>query len=97
RLRARKVPQIGWNTVLQRRASPLWQGIGDGAYAYFLHSYCVEAEDPSIVCGVTPYEEEFCSAISAGNVHAIQFHPEKSSRVGLIILANFGRLVSRWT
>lgn len=91
---SQKVPQIGWNAVRQARPSPLWAGVTDGAYAYFVHSYYADPADPGVVSGVALYGFDFCAALSVGNVHAIQFHPEKSSQVGLQILANFGRLSS---
>ncbi len=90
-----KVPQIGWNQIRRRGEPPLFAGIPDGSYVYFVHSYYVDPVDPGVVATTTEYGLEFCSSVWAGNLHAIQFHPEKSSRVGLAILRNFGRVVAR--
>jgi glutamine amidotransferase len=87
-----KVPQIGWNGIRILKPSPLLEGVEDGSYVYFVHSYYVKPEQPELTVCTTEYGLEYCSGISAGNVHAFQFHPEKSSRVGLQILKNFGNL-----
>ena len=84
-----KVPHMGWNQVRQAKDHPLWQGIEDGERFYFVHSYHVEPVDPDLAAGRTDYALEFTSAIAAGNVFAVQFHPEKSQRPGLRLLANF--------
>ncbi len=84
-----KVPQIGWNQLEFRRESPLFAGVDAGAYVYFVHSYyCAPADDES-VAAVTDYGITYCSSVYLRNIAAIQFHPEKSSRVGLGILRNF--------
>lgn len=84
-----KIPQIGWNTVRQRqRDCPLFPGVPDEAYFYFVHSYRADASGPE-VAGVTEYSGEFASVIWRDNVLAIQFHPEKSQKVGLMLLQNF--------
>ena len=84
-----KVPHMGWNRVRQEGPHPLWEGIADGERFYFVHSYYVEAEDPGLVAGSTDYAGRFTSALAAGNLFAVQFHPEKSQRAGLKLLANF--------
>ena len=86
-----KVPQMGWNRV--RRAPgaescPLWEGIEDGAYFYFVHSYCLPAA-PGWAAGLTEYGREYVSMVCRGHVAAVQFHPEKSQRTGLRLLRNF--------
>jgi glutamine amidotransferase len=89
-----KVPQIGWNQIHIQRASPLLEGVADGSYAYFVHSYYVAPADPEIVLATTDYEIDYASIVGQGNVFGIQFHPEKSQAVGLRILRNFTALVS---
>jgi glutamine amidotransferase len=88
-----KVPQIGWNQIHVQRASPLLEGVADGSYTYFVHSYYVAPADPEIVLATTDYEIDYASIISQDNVFGIQFHPEKSQAVGLRILRNFTELV----
>jgi glutamine amidotransferase len=84
-----KVPHIGWNSLQIRRESPLLAGVPDGAYAYFVHSYYVEAGDPADVLAATDYGISFASAVGHDNIFGIQPHPEKSQKVGLRILKNF--------
>lgn len=86
---ALKIPHVGWNRVRQTRAHPLWHGIPDRSRFYFVHSYYVAPEDPALIAGTTDYGITFTSALGRGNVFATQFHPEKSQRVGLDLLANF--------
>mgnify|MGYP000942077625 FL=1 len=89
-----KVPQIGWNQVRIARPHPLLEGIEDGSEFYFVHSYYPAPADPSLAIGTTGYAGvTFASMIGRGNVAATQFHPEKSGRIGLRLLANF----TRWT
>ncbi len=84
-----KVPQMGWNQVKQYNAHPLWQGIKDNSYFYFVHSfYAVPANDANVV-GTTDYGAPFCSAVAYENIFATQFHPEKSADVGLQLYRNF--------
>ena len=86
-----KVPQIGWNAVNQKKPDcPMFAGVDDGAYFYFVHSFYVAPEDPSIVVGETGYGLNYCSAVWKDNVFAVQFHPEKSQAAGLQMLKNFG-------
>jgi glutamine amidotransferase len=87
-----KVPQMGWNQVKQVQPSPLWQEVADQSYAYFVHSYYVAPEDPSVIIGSTEYGGVYTSAVAQDNLYAIQFHPEKSQDVGESILRNFLRL-----
>jgi len=90
-----KVPHIGWNTVEYPNESALFDGIDAGSAFYFVHSYHVVPEDPGAVAGRTEYGVAFCSALAAGNVFGVQFHPEKSSANGLALLANFARIVDQ--
>lgn len=86
-----KVPQIGWNAVNEKNADcPMFNGIDDGSYFYFVHSFYVAPDDLSIVAGETDYGLKYCSAVWKDNVYATQFHPEKSQAVGLKMLKNFG-------
>jgi glutamine amidotransferase len=87
-----KVPHMGWNSVHLTREAPIMQGIPDGSYFYFVHSYYVEPEDTGVIAGVTEYGIRFTSMIWRDNLFATQFHPEKSQALGLQILANFGKL-----
>ena len=84
-----KIPQIGWNQIQIRQDCPQLESIAEGSYVYFVHSYHVVPEEPEVVATVTDYGYEFCSAIRRGNLFATQFHPEKSSEIGLQILRNF--------
>jgi glutamine amidotransferase len=88
-----KVPQMGWNRVFQQahdgRAHALWQGVPDGAYFYFVHSYHVHPSDPRHTAGHTEYGASFTSAIARDNIFATQFHPEKSADHGLALYRNF--------
>jgi len=84
-----KVPHMGWNRVAQAGAHPLWQGIEDQSRFYFVHSYYAQPALPQLVAGTTAYPGPFTCAIACDNVFAVQFHPEKSDRTGLRLLANF--------
>lgn len=84
-----KIPHMGWNGVEQAGPHPLWNGIASGERFYFVHSYYVRPQDPSVVAGTTAYAVDFCSAIARDNLFAVQFHPEKSQRAGLRLLSNF--------
>jgi glutamine amidotransferase len=88
-----KVPQIGWNQIHIQRGNPLLEGVADGSYAYFVHSYYVAPTDPEIVLATTDYGIDYASIVGQANVFGIQFHPEKSQAVGLRILRNFTALV----
>jgi len=87
-----KVPHMGWNQIEIRRAAPIFRGVEEGTSVYFVHSYRVVPDDESLVATVTDYGVSFCSSVWKDNVMATQFHPEKSQRVGLKILENFGKL-----
>ena len=84
-----KVPHMGWSPVRQARAHALWDGIADGERFYFAHSYHPVPTDPSLVAGTTSYPAPFTCAVARANIFATQFHPEKSHRAGLQLLANF--------
>lgn len=88
-----KVPHMGWNDVRQAVPTPLWEGIPDRSYFYFVHSFYVDPEDRSAVVGETEYGIPFASVVAKGNVMGAQFHPEKSGALGLRIYDNFARLV----
>lgn len=88
-----KVPQIGWNNLHVKRDIALFAGIPDQSYTYFVHSFYAVPEDDSIVAATTIYGTELTVAVQKDNVYAVQFHPEKSSAVGLQMLKNFGGLV----
>jgi len=89
-----KVPHMGWNVLNARPDMPLVAGIESGSRFYFVHSFFCDPEDPESVIGTTPYGLEFTSAVRKGNAWGLQFHPEKSSLLGLKVLKNFGRLVA---
>lgn len=84
-----KIPHMGWNSLHFEKDTRLFKGIKEGAYVYFVHSYYLKAEDASIVAASTEYSTHIHAAVERGNVFACQFHPEKSSEVGLAILKNF--------
>ena len=84
-----KIPHMGWNEVQQTHTHPVWSGIADNSRFYFVHSYYMQPADPSVVAGETEYGLKFASAIAKDNIFAAQFHPEKSARDGLRLLANF--------
>jgi len=89
-----KIPQIGWNRLDHiRTGCPLFRGVPEGSYVYFVHSFFPEPADLSIVASRTTYGQEFASSIWRDNVFATQFHPEKSQSVGLRLLSNFVELV----
>ncbi len=86
------VPHMGWNQVEQAAKSPLFEGVADGAYFYFAHSYFCRPTEPSAAIGVTEYGGKYASTVQSGSVFGTQYHPEKSGPVGLAMLANFCRL-----
>jgi imidazole glycerol-phosphate synthase subunit HisH len=90
-----KVPHMGWNTLHKIRENELFSGVAEGVYVYFVHSLYPVPQDKSIVCTETEYSQTFASAIADGNIYGTQFHPEKSGEVGLLILKNFARQVTR--
>jgi glutamine amidotransferase len=84
-----KVPHMGWNQLHIRQSNPLLAGLTSGSYAYFVHSYYVEADDPADVLAETDYGINYASVVAHGNIFGIQPHPEKSQAVGQQILRNF--------
>ena len=86
-----KVPHMGWNRVRQARAHPLWGGIADGSWFYFVHSYYVAPAEEDLVAGESEYGRAFTCAVARGNIFATQFHPEKSAAAGLRLYENFTR------
>jgi glutamine amidotransferase len=84
-----KVPHMGWNRVRQIQDHALWEGVDDGSYFYFVHSYYVRPDDPRLVFGSTDYGGDFTCAVARDNIFATQFHPEKSAAAGLRIYRNF--------
>ncbi len=88
-----KVPHMGWNTVDFQNPSPLLEGLPPQAYFYFVHSFHVVPEKQDMVATTTHYGIDFVSGVHHENIHAFQFHPEKSQKLGLKVLENFTRLV----
>jgi len=89
-----KVPHMGWNRVRQTRPHPFFEGVEDGAYFYFVHSYYPQPDDPDVTIATTEYGFEFTVAVAKDNVVATQFHPEKSGPTGLRLYQNFLRMAS---
>ena len=87
-----KVPHMGWNRISIRKKTALLEGVPDGSWFYFVHSYFPVPEDKGVTAVSCTYGLEFTAAVAAGNIFACQFHPEKSSAHGLRILRNFGLL-----
>jgi glutamine amidotransferase len=91
-----KIPQIGWNTIrIVQPSCPLYRGIPDDSYVYFVHSFFPEPVDRSLIATQTDYGHVFASSIWKENVFATQFHPEKSQTIGLTLLGNFVALAAR--
>jgi imidazole glycerol-phosphate synthase subunit HisH len=88
------LPHIGWNTVNVVRQHPLLDGVPDGAYFYFVHTYAPAPADESVVLARTTHGRPFVSAVAKGQLYGVQFHPEKSSEAGLQVLSNFIGLVA---
>ena len=88
-----KVPQMGWNQVSQAqhdgKSHPLWEGINDNSYFYFVHSYFAKPSNQAHIAGWTDYGQPFASAVARDNIFATQFHPEKSAAIGLKLYQNF--------
>ena len=87
-----KIPHMGWNSLHLQHDGRLFAGLPEDSYVYFVHSYYLKAEDESIVKATTEYSTHIHASVEQGNVFACQFHPEKSSDVGLQILRNFVEL-----
>ena len=83
------VPQVGWNRIDQKQKHPLFEGIADGAFCYFVHSYYCQPQDETVIAGETDYGGRYASVVAQGNICGVQFHPEKSQDVGLRMLRNF--------
>ncbi len=86
-----KVPHMGWNRVRQARPHPLWEGVADQSWFYFVHSYHVQTHDEQLIAGECDYGRTFTCAVARDNIFATQFHPEKSAAAGLRIYENFTR------
>lgn len=84
-----KIPHMGWNSLDITPGAKLFRGVEQGAYVYFVHSYYLEAEDEAVVAASTQYSTRIHASVESGNLLGCQFHPEKSSGVGLQILKNF--------
>jgi imidazole glycerol-phosphate synthase subunit HisH len=84
-----KVPHMGWNRVHQTVPHPIWAGVPDHSYFYFVHSYYAQPADPALTVGVTDYGSSFTCAVARDNIFATQFHPEKSAAHGLRLYKNF--------
>ena len=91
-----KIPQIGWNQLeIVKPDCPLFRGVANGSYVYFVHSFYPQPVDTGIIATRTEYGDKFASSVWRDNVYATQFHPEKSQKVGLQLLKNFVELVQR--
>lgn len=86
------VPHMGWNQVAFKRRAPIFEGIDDGTYFYFVHSYYIVPQQTETIGTETDYGGTFCSSIWRDNLYATQFHPEKSQSDGLRVLKNFAEL-----
>lgn len=84
-----KIPHMGWNNIKVKKGAKLFKGLGADSYVYFVHSYYLKADDEDIVAATTEYGVTIHASVEKDNVYACQFHPEKSSTVGLQILKNF--------
>lgn len=84
-----KVPHMGWNQVRQSRPHPVWAGVPDDSWLYFVHSYHAAPQNPAHILGTADYPQPFAAAVARDNIVGFQFHPEKSQDVGLKLLANF--------
>ena len=90
-----KVPHMGWNSIEKQKESPFLDGIPSGDFVYFVHSYYVVPDEPSLIATTTPYGLGFASSIATDHLFACQFHPEKSQSVGLRILSNFAQFAEK--
>ena len=91
------VPHVGWNRIQQKRAHQLFEGVEEGAFCYFVHSFYCEPLDQQVVVGETEYGVRYASVVAQENVCGVQFHPEKSQGVGLRMLKNFGTGFTRFS
>jgi glutamine amidotransferase len=90
-----KLPHIGWNSIKIVKENEILNGVEDGSFLYFVHSYVVKPEEPEVVLSTTDYGITFPSIVAKNNIYGVQFHPEKSSKNGLKILENFVNLIKR--
>ena len=90
-----KVPHMGWNTLDIKKKPPMFDGIADKSYFYFVHSFYVVPEDKDIIAGTTDYGVNFTAMVWKDNIFAMQFHPEKSQELGLKILKGYGDFVNK--
>lgn len=90
-----KVPHMGWNEIKIQKDNPLFTGIPDKSYFYFVHSYYVVSDDTSVIAATTDYGIEFTSSVWKDKIFAVQFHPEKSQAAGLQLLRNFGEIARK--
>lgn len=88
-----KIPHMGWNQIWKKKDSKIFKNIEDGSYFYFVHSYYVQPEEKEIIATTTDYAIDFCSSVEKDNIWAVQFHPEKSQKLGLKLLENFKKFV----
>ena len=88
-----KIPQIGWNQVVQKKKDPLFEGIPDNNHFYFVHSYHILPNKNENFLGVSNYGYDFVSAVRKDNIWGVQFHPEKSQNAGLMLLKNFCKII----
>lgn len=86
------VPHVGWNRIYQKRSHRLFDGIADGSFCYFVHSFYCEPADEMVVAGETDYGARYASVVAEKNICGVQFHPEKSQDIGLKMLRNFTTL-----
>ncbi len=90
-----KTPQMGWNTIDIVKSHPMLEGVSNRSYVYFVHTYVPQPSERNVIVATTEYGVKFASVVAKKNLFATQFHPEKSSKVGLIILKNFVKIVKR--
>ena len=87
-----RIPHIGWNDVRLSRRDGLYKGLADPQAFYFVHSYALIPDDPGVISGLCEYGDDFVASIEKENIYAVQFHPEKSHKIGLHVLKNFASL-----
>lgn len=88
-----KLPQIGWNSLNYHRADPLMDGVDEGSYVYFVHTFMAYPSDPATLIASCDYNTQVTALVGRGRMYGAQFHPEKSGEVGMTILRNFGNMV----
>lgn len=90
-----KIPHMGWNKLRKEREFPLWNGLEDGSFVYYVHAYYADCPN-EIICGISDYGVQVPGFVAKGNVFGAQFHPEKSGEIGMQILKNFKGVVEAW-